>query len=156
MLELVNSKSTNIWSEYSGHLRKQTWIGTAFAAMGYTSLQVQYLVHLQGHQRAASEDFPLEVLWKQCNPTLREWEKKVEVSQPRRNDPQGPDLEKPRCNWELAHREQMPLGNSTIHKRSQCQKARFSCQMQAPCYHIFRGEKKENPLEIFKYKCKSQ
>lgn len=104
----------------------------------------------------------MRVLWKQFTLTPREWEKEAEVSHPDGNDPQGPDLEKPCCDWELAHREQMPLGNSTIPERSQGQKARFSCQMQAPCYSIFRhgkevGEKKkENSLENFKYNFKSQ
>lgn len=72
----------------------------------------------------------------------------MEVSNPDGNDPRGPDLEKPFCNWEPAQREQMPSGNGTIHKGSQCQKVRFSCQMHAPCYNIFRdgkevGRKKE-------------
>lgn len=94
--------------------------------------------------------------------TLREREKEVEVFNPDGNDPQGPDLEKPLCNWELAQREQMPWGQNTVHKRSQCQKegSLAKCMLLAiissDMARRYGEKKKENSLENCKYKFKSQ
>lgn len=63
------------------------------------------LLHLQGNQRVASEDFSLEVSERKFTLTLREWEQKLEVPNPHGNDPEGPDLEKPFHSHGLAQRE---------------------------------------------------